>query len=300
MFLRLAILFFSSTALLFCSVFGVFAQDPANPNQEIPYYKDSKRGWYWYELKPEPIKEEEKKPEETKKHRMPSLAEYSPEQLWNMYPDDFQALLIDFQKKAVMNPSEANVADYYYIQDIARRKSLAFANTTAMVMQTHPELSVAKDYPSSPPGIRVLNTQRRNEVSDKIKDSRDKFGLIFFYSPTCQYCVEQEKILQFFEERYGWEIKRVNFTTEKGLADMFSVSMVPTLILVYKDSKSPITVSAGVISLQELELSLYRAIRLLTGEISPQEYSIYDFQKGGAFDVKAPPPKRNQERRAQP
>jgi conjugal transfer pilus assembly protein TraF len=37
-----------------------------------------------------------------------------------------------------------------------------------------------------------------------------------------------------------------------------------------------------------MEDKIYRGIRLLAGEITPQEYSIYDFQKGGAFDVTVP------------
>jgi conjugal transfer pilus assembly protein TraF len=63
---------------------------------------------------------------------------------------------------------------------------------------------------------------------------------------------------------------------------------VPTIILVYRHSQDPITVSAGVVSLEDMEERIYRGMRLLAGEISPEEYSLYDFQRGGAFDVHAP------------
>jgi conjugal transfer pilus assembly protein TraF len=290
MLLRSAILFIS--ALL---IAGAAAAQEAIPvpgevgaQTGVPYYKDYKRGWYWYEREKEKPKKEESKGDAALQHRMPTLADYTAEVLWNMHPDDFQPLLIDFQKKAVMSPTENNVAEYYYIQDIARRKSLAFANVTAMVMQKYPELSVAKDYPTATPGRGALTRLEQEEIAKKIRGSRADYGLIYFYSPTCQYCVEQERIVRFFEERYGFEVKRIDLTQDTGLSGMFNVTTVPTIILVYRRSQDPITVSAGVVSLEDMEERIYRGMRLLAGEISPEEYSLYDFQRGGAFDVHVP------------
>jgi conjugal transfer pilus assembly protein TraF len=253
-----------------------------------PYYKDYKRGWYWYEKEKEQPKKDESKGDVEPKHRIPTLRDYTAEMLWNMYPDDFQALLMDFQKKAVMTPTESNVAEYYYVQDIARKKSLAFANVTAAVMQKYPQLSVAKDYPTATPGRSALTRLEQEEMAKKIGASISDFGLIYFYSPTCQYCIEQERIVRYFEERYGWEIKRIDLTQNAGLASMFTVTTVPTVILVYRRSQDPITVSAGVVSLEDMEERVYRGMRLLAGEISPEEYSLYEFQRGSAFDVHAP------------
>jgi conjugal transfer pilus assembly protein TraF len=275
--------------ILFCSLLVIgtaaFATEALVPEEKsIPYYQDYKRGWFWYEQKaPEKPKEQ---PEQ--KHRIPSLKDYAADQLWGMHPDDFQALLTDFQKKAVWRPTPENVEEYYYVQDIARRKALAFTNVAEYVMQKDPELSLSKDYPTVVPGQNALVRSREGEVKERIMRAKGDYGLLFFYSPTCEYCEEQEQIMRFFEDRYGWEIKRIDFTRERGLADMFGVTIVPTILLVYRNSKEAIPVSAGVISLSEMEDKIYRGIRLLAGEITPQEYSIYDFQKGGAFDVTAP------------
>jgi conjugal transfer pilus assembly protein TraF len=38
----------------------------------------------------------------------------------------------------------------------------------------------------------------------------------------------------------------------------------------------------------EIEEKIYRGMRLLKGEITPEEYSLYEFQRGGSFDVKTP------------
>ncbi len=287
--LRLSVILFISLFLLG----GTLVAEEAIPVREgdrvvsvIPYYKDYKRGWYWYER--EQHKKDESRTDVAPKHRIPVLKDYTAQMLWDMYPDDFQALLMDFQKKAVMSPSESNVAEYYYVQDIARRKSLAFANVTATVMQRYPELSVAKDYPTATPGRSALTRMEQDEVAKKIRASAADYGLIYFFSPTCQYCIEQEKIVRYFEDRYSWEVKRIDLTQNTGLAPLFNVTTVPTIILVYRHSGDPITVSAGVVSLEDMEERIYRGIRLLAGEISPEEYSLYEFQRGSTFDVQAP------------
>lgn len=270
------------------------AQEPTLSREEeriqasVPYYKDYKKGWYWYEKEKEQTKKEELPTDDRPKHRLPALRDYTAEMLWNMYPDDFQALLMDFQKKAVMTPTETNVAEYYYVQDIARRKSLAFANVTATVMQKYPELSVAKDYPTATPGRSALTRLQQEEMEKKIGTSMNDYGLIYFYSPACQYCMEQEKIVRYFEERYGWEVKKIDVTENARLASLFDVTTTPAIMLVYRRSQDPITVSTGVVSLEDMEERIYRGIRLLSGEISPEEYSLYDFQRGSTFDVHAP------------
>ena len=80
----------------------------------------------------------------------------------------------------------------------------------------------------------------------------------------------------------------MDITTESGLASRFGVTKTPFLLLVHAGSPDYIPISEGVVSMAEMEDKLYRGIRLLKGEITPEEYSIYEFQKGGSFDVTAP------------
>ena len=141
--------------VLFCSlvVFTTAAFAAEAPGTEpVPYYKDSKRGWFWYEEQKAPDA-----PKEEQKHRIPSMKDYTAEQLMDMHPDDFQALLMDFQKKAVWRPTPENVEEYYYVQDIARRKALAFTNVAEYVMQKDPELPFRRTIPPSSPA-RTLSS----------------------------------------------------------------------------------------------------------------------------------------------
>jgi len=251
------------------------------------YYGDAKRGWWWYEKVPEKKKNDETKGRE-KPERSPRLSDYTMEGLWEMYPDDFQALLMAFQKKAVRSPSEENVREYYTVQDIARRKSLAFANATAAVMQKYPDLSVASDYPITAPGRNAEVAEQVGEIESRIRSAREEFALLYFFSLGCRYCAQQGAILEHFVEKYGWEIRGINTEGEPGVSSVFGIETTPTLLLVYRGSSDHITVSTGVASLTEIEEKLYRGIRLLKNEIAPEDYSLYEFQRGGAFDVKAP------------
>ena len=273
--------------LLFTASAPYAGEPPLTKENGKAYYGDAKRGWWWYEKIPLEKKEPEKKTKDVGK-RSPRLSDYAMEELWNMYPDDFQTVLMAFQKKAVQVPSENNVREYYVVQDIARRKSLAFANASAAVMQKYPDLSVAADYPITAPGRNAAVSQRTEEVESRIRGAREEFALIYFSSAGCPYCAEEGSILSRFVEKYGWEIREIDIEREAAVSSVFGIETTPTLLLIYRGNADHITVSAGVASLAEIEEKLYRGIRLLKNEITPEEYSLYEFQRGGAFDVKAP------------
>lgn len=282
--------------------------DPStsNPSTQIgqkTYYDDQKKGWYWYEnppekpkekkaeQKPEPKTEPKPKQEQTSElktivRKLPSLKDYTTEQLWNMHPDDFQKVLDEFHKKAVMKPSEENMYEYLVVYDIARRKALAVANVQVAMMQKHPEFNVGSDYPIAAPGRGAYTRATSKEITNKISNGRGDFGLIFFYADNCEYCIEQENILKYFIDKYNWETKKIEINSNPRIASRFNVTTVPYLMLIYKKSEDYFPVSVGVISLNDMEERIYRGMRLLTGETTMEDYSIYDFQKGGTFDTK--------------
>jgi conjugal transfer pilus assembly protein TraF len=151
----------------------------------VSYYHESKHGWWWYEKEPEKQKEKKDEPAaEAKPKKLPSLRDYTMEDIWNMHPDEFEPLLREFLKKAVQSPTEENVRKYYVLTDVARRKSLAFTNVAAFVWQKYPELSTAKDYPVAAPGRNAFARQALWEVENTIQSARSDFALLYFHSPT--------------------------------------------------------------------------------------------------------------------
>lgn len=230
-------------------------------------------------------KEEKEKPEAPV--FIPSMADYPLATLWKMHPDRFRPLLDAFHKKAVMDPTEANVYDYLVMQDIARRRSAGMANVTGYVLQKHPELDPGKDMPLAAPGRAARVRMQRGEISRTILAGRADHALLYFSRKSCPYCAVQKNILAFFRDRYGWPVKEIDIEASPDLAARFDIRTTPTLLLIGRNRGEFIPVAAGVVSLDSLEQRLYRGVRLLAGEITPEEYSTYDFEKGGAYDPAA-------------
>ncbi|HPL63780.1 MAG TPA: conjugal transfer protein TraF [Syntrophales bacterium] len=254
------------------------------------FYGDSKRGWYWYE---DPSRKAGKVKTEKKEIPSISLKGLSDEELWSLDADSFSTLREAITKQAVSDPAdEENLGDYVRILDITRRRSLAFANAYQAYLSKKPEFNMASASPLAEPGRMAVVREKMGEISRKIREARDDFALIFFQQAGCSFCKEQQKILELFVQEYGWDIKSVDVGGRRDVADAFSIPTTPMLLLVSRESGEHLYVSAGVAGKAEIEDSLYRMIRLLKGEISPEEYSAYEFQRGGPFDVKAPLRKR--------
>jgi len=249
--------------------------------REQKFYDDTKEGWFWYE---EPAPEPEEETESPLARPVPLLTDYSTEELWDMHPDDFQRLLMEFQKKAVQRPTEQNVFEYLTMQDLARRKAAVYANVASYVIQKHAGLDVGRDYPVTAPGVIARVKMQKEEIASTIQTAASDHALLYFYSPDCPYCVEQQQILRFFTDQYGWQVKGIDINENPSTAARFNITITPTLLLIGKGREEYIPVASGVVALEELERRLSRSIRLLNGQITPQGYSVYDFQKGGGLD----------------
>jgi conjugal transfer pilus assembly protein TraF len=240
---------------------------------------EKKQGWYWYQKDPE-----KRKLTERTKRNLPRLEDFTHQELWEMYPDDFQDLLNTFMKKAVQKPDEKTVMDYLIMQDIARRKSLAFASVMSYVDQKNQELGTQSVFPITAPGQSAVFAMRVREQEETIASGRNQFGLIMFTREACDFCDSQKSILEFFINKYGWPVRILDINDYPNVAAKFNVTMTPTIIMVDKDSGKSMPISVGVISMSDLAQKLYRSIRFMRGEITPQQWFMHDFEKGKSND----------------
>ena len=258
------------------------------PSVTTSFYQESKHGWFWYE-DPAPVVEQEENPAESKTTTMMprdvSLAHYSTETLWNMHPDDFQQLLNGLQKKAVQYPTEQNILEYLSIQDIARRKALAYANAAQFVTQKRADLfNINQVYPTSSPGTLARVQMQQEEIGETIREAGDDHALLFFIAPGCGFCEKQAQILAYFVDKYGWQVKPVDMERESNIALRFNIATTPTLLLIRQDRKQSMPIATGVATLPEIERKLYQAIRSMRGDTSMESFTTYEFQKGSALD----------------
>ena len=76
-----------------------------------------------------------------------------------------------------------------------------------------------------------------------------------------------------------WPVRMEFATFQCSLTRMVSFSRG-----VAPRSVKSLPVAVGVTTLDEIEQRLYRGIRLLGGEITPEEFNMYEYQRGGGFD----------------
>ena len=268
--------------------------------EEVPspgpaFYETAKEGWFWYHDPPPEV------PEESDSHnnstitreagpkvfetRNPSMDKYTINDIWNLHPDEFQGLLNGVQKKAVQTPNEKNILEYLIMQDVARRKALAYANATKFVTQKYSDkFNINQVYPTTTPGISARVQEQQKEISSTILAARENHALLFFVAQGCGFCDKQAAILTYFVEKYGWQIKPIDIGRHTTLAARFNITTTPTLVLIKDGTEQSIPISVGVVALSELERKLYQAIRYLGGETNIDTFQTYDYQKGGAID----------------
>ena len=264
-------------------------------SQEPPFYETAKEGWFWYQDPPAEVPEESDSPKNTNitreagpkvfETKNPSMDKYTINDIWNLHPDEFQGLLNGVQKKAVQTPNEKNVLEYLIMQDVARRKALAYANATKFVTQKYSDkFNINQVYPTTTPGISARVQEQQKEISGMIMAAREDHALLFFVGQGCGFCDKQAAILAYFVEKYGWQIKPIDIGQHTTVAARFNVTTTPTLVLIKNGTEQSMPVAVGVVALSELERKLYQAIRYLGGETNIDTFQTYDYQKGGALD----------------
>jgi conjugal transfer pilus assembly protein TraF len=268
--------------------------------EEVPapkpaFYETAKEGWFWYHDPHPEIPKEANTPEKSTitreagpkvfETKNPSMDKYTINDIWNLHPDEFQGLLNGVQKKAVQNPTEKNILEYLTMQDVARRKALAYANATKFVTQKYSDkFNISQVYPTTAPGISAKVQEQQKEISSTILAAREDHALLFFVGQGCGFCDKQAAILAYFVEKYGWQVKPIDIGQFTTLAARFNVTTTPTLVLIKNGTEQSMPVSIGVVAQSELERKLYQAIRYLGGETNIETFQTYDYQKGGALD----------------
>lgn len=270
----------------------VLAEEVLSP--EPAFYKTAKEGWFWYHDPPPGVAEEsdshnstitrEAGPKAFEK-KNPSMDKYTIKEIWNLHPDEFQGLLNGVQKKAVQTPNEKNILEYLIMQDVARRKALAYANATKFVTQKYSDkFNINQVYPTTTPGISARVQEQQKEISGTILAARENHALLFFVGQGCGFCDKQAAILTYFVEKYGWQIKPIDIGRHSTLAARFNITTTPTLVLIKNGTEQSMPIAVGVVALSEMERKLYQAIRYMGGETNIDTFQTYDYQKGGALD----------------
>lgn len=239
-----------------------------------------KRGWNWYD-DPAPI--EEHNPDFAYEPNLPPF-----ETLKQMKPEAVGKLMESQLAYAIVSEDVGEVAEYYQILDFVRRRSKTFTALTGVALLKNPELNARTSYPITNAGRTVRSKAQKQEKQERLVVERGEFALVMFSSKGCQFCDIQWGVLKSYQDRTGWNVTKIDIAEFPERAARFNISGTPMTILLRKNSPDWFPVAAGAVSLPEVTDNAYRAIRVLKGEISVQQFLSHESDDGGFFDVGEP------------
>lgn len=271
-------LYSSFLILLFFSAVATGAVLDNTKSDQHFYDNSQKKGFYWYDDKilDIPIEKTEVEittpPQPEAQKEQATIVNYNYEQLWALHPDIFAKELDRRMKLAIQFPTIENVYDYLEVQDVAKRKSVAFAGAMGYVSQLSPQFSGENSYPINVPGQKVLRNEMMSDDQEFLKSVKEDFALLVFMSEGCPYCDAQEPILDMFYASHGWNIKRLNIKEYPDIAEKYSITLTPSIIVVSRKTQKAIPLTSGIVTLPELRDRLIRSVRMLNGEIAPEQW----------------------------
>ena len=262
-------LFGAAVALTAFTVSVAMAQEPS---------ESAKRG-YWWKAEQAPAEPEE--PE----NEFPDLPPPPPEsELSKLHPQQLEKLISDYREYALWKMEPEHVGWYYQLQDHARRRSRAFMNVTETVMLNQPSLNMNAEYPVTPPGQQARQQQREQSLTAGLAKGRNSAALVMLTRPGCPYCDAQRAALRYFQSRHGWQIREIDISKNTAAATRFGVDKVPVTVVIFRGTDQWMPVAVGVESVPRIEENTYRAMRLLKGETTAQQFTMQEFQAGGLLD----------------
>lgn len=217
------------------------------------FYNESAKGWHWYEdplLRPK---------EETK----PTAKD--PTALMTLYKKHMESLL----NKAILSPTQENVKRYQFAQKELMERSHYFAKIWRDVVLDHPDLDYSRTFPITQKARHIYIDNEKKTILEAIKKFQKEWGLFFFFSKDCAYCVQFSPIVKEFSKIYKFEVIAISkdgsplpeFPRPKkdpGIFDAWGLDIYPALFAVNPKTEEIIPVSFGFKSLEDIEDNVTR------------------------------------------
>lgn len=241
-------------------------------------YNEYRKGRFWG--KPIIKEEDQEQIDKWTPEPLPSVTA-----MMKMHPDQIRSLEKEHMDYSLWKKTPEAVRDYYKIITVIRKNARSFAALHGYNKQMDLSLNATPSYPITQAGSVIARKMRADDYNNKLRNNSSEFALVMFTEPGCQYCGAMDGVLKQFVHRHHWNIKYVDRKANDQLAAKFNIEVAPTVIMIRRDhANSWLPISYGVVSVPEVEENVYRAIRVIKGEIKPTQFYTPEHQKGRAFD----------------
>lgn len=240
---------------------------------------EPRQGYWWYQAPP-PREDGEPEPDALVRPVIPPMAELA---TWT--PPKIRKLIEQQRDYAATVLTVDAVADFWRLQDFARRKARAFAGVTQIAMLQHPELSAKSANPMVGDARAAMGAEKEAIRRQYLRAHAGQFALVMFSRASCGYCRVQWPILERFREETGWQVTQMDLERRPELGTRFGVEITPTTMVIRRDSQQRMVIASGVESYPNLAQTAYQAVRLLLGDIRPEQFLTGAGEEDGFFDA---------------
>lgn len=231
------------------------------------YCEERRLGYWFYCVKPTP-EEESQKPEA---EPVPASQEL----------DAITSELRELKARAILHPTEANVAAYIRFQRAQLDRASLFSDVWQRAIWQDPELDYTLERPVGAVAKKQWQDARSAERDSVMATLSERYGLFYFFSATCGPCEVMSPIVKGVADR--WRITVRAISTDGGPSRHFPDYKVetnqrarlglegkatPALVLWDSVTKRPIPIGYGVLSADELQDRIY----LLTSKEAGHDY----------------------------
>lgn len=260
-------------AMLACTAAGQsHAQNPGDPGQ--------KAGYWWYQAPPKLAAEKSAEPDPLVKPAIPPMVELA---TWT--PPRIHKLIEEQRDYAATVLTVDAVADFWKLEDFARRKARAFAGITQIAMLQHPELNSKSANPMVGDARDQLAASKDIIRRQYLRAHAQEFALVMFSRSSCGYCRVEWPIVQRFQDEMGWQVTLMDLDRRPDLGTRFGVEVTPTTMIIRRNSAQRMVIAAGVEAYPNLAQMAYQAVKLLTGDIRPEQFMTGAGEENGFFDA---------------
>ncbi|WP_150127118.1 conjugal transfer protein TraF [Sphingomonas panacis] len=257
----------------------LFTLPSAVSAQGTPPDNPSRQGYWWYEA-PRPKAEDKAEPDALAKPVIPPMAELA---TWT--PPKIRKLIEEQRDYAATVLTVDAVADFWRLQDFARRKARAFAGVTQIAMLQHPELNSKSANPMVGDARSEMSAEKDAIRRSYLRARANEFALVMFSRSSCGYCRVQWPIIQRFQEEMGWQVTLLDLDKRPDLSARFGVEITPTTMLIRRGSQQRMIIASGVEAYPNLAQMAYQGVRLLRGDIRPEQFMTGPGEDAGFFDA---------------
>jgi conjugal transfer pilus assembly protein TraF len=244
--------------------------------------RDETRGYWWYAPTPKPAPDKAADEGEIAKPTIPPMAD-----LVKWSPPRIAKLIVQQRDYAATVLTVDAVADFWRLEDFARRKARAFAGVTQIAMLAHPELNAKAANPMIGEARDVMSAEKEGVRRQYLRAHASEFALVMFARTSCGYCRVQWPIIQRFQDEMGWQVTMMDLDRRPDLGQRYGVEVTPTTMIIRRNSAQRMVIAAGVETYPNIAQMAYQAVKLLSGDIRPEQWLTGAGEENGFFDALA-------------